>query len=309
MVAGLIAGGPAAAQAVDLPGEVRRMDGPVGELRVVDTGPVAGSGGATPRADAPGEAARAPGPVPVVFVHSLAGSLESWAAQLRHLEGRRRAVALDLRAHGESDPPGRVAYTVLDLAEDVAAVVGALELERVVLVGHSLGGGVIAAYAARHPERVAGLLFVDPVGDQRQARDELVQFLFELDRDYETTIEGYWEGILKGADAATSRRVMADLARTPPEAVVRSLEGLLYFEPVPLLADYEGPMLAVITPLNDLPLSLHEVVPGLEAVTVRGTSHWLHMDRPEAFHERLDAFLREVDAADDAAGGAADAAG
>lgn len=293
--------GAADAQEAELPGETGWVDGPAGELRIVDTGPVP-PGPDDRTAEAPGSAPAVAPPVGgsravVLFVHSLAGSLEQWTAQLRHLEGRRRAVALDLRGHGESAIPDRVAYTVVDLAEDVVAVVEALALERVVLVGHSLGGGVIAAFAARHPGKVAGLLFVDPVGDQRLASDELVQFLFELDRDYEPTIRGYWDGILKGATKATRSRVMADLDRTSPEAVVRALEGLLTFEPVPLLADYDGPMRTVVTPMNDLPLSLHRVVPDLEAVTVEGTSHWLHMDRPATFHQHLDAFLRQVDRA------------
>lgn len=290
--------GASTAPGADIPGEVRWVDGPTGRLRVVDAGPGLAAdvrGEPAAGAEAGGGDARRGTPAPVLFVHSLAGSLESWAAQIRYLAHRRRAVALDLRGHGESEVPERVAYTVPDLAEDVAAVVEALGIRRVVLVGHSLGGAVIAAYAARHPGRVAGLLFVDPVGDQRQARDELVQFLFELDRDYRPTVEGYWEEILEGARPETRRRVLADLARTSPEAVVRSLEGLLYFEPAPLLVDYEGPMRAVVTPRNDLPLSLHNVVPRLRAVTVERTSHWLQMDRPAAFHRHLDAFLREVE--------------
>lgn len=290
------AGGAAAAEEDgeargDLPGEVRWLDGPAGRLRVVEVGAADGIG-------------IGPG---VLFVHSLAGSLEHWEPQLRHLDGRRRAAALDLRGHGGSEAPERVAYGALDLSEDVTAAVEGLELSRVVLVGHSLGAAAIAAYAARHPERVAGLLFVDPVGDQRQATDELVQLLFELDREYAATVEGYWTAILEGSTPETRRLVMADLRKTPPEAVIRSLEGLLYFEPAALLADYGGPMRAVVTPLNDLPLSLHRVVPGLEAVTVTGTSHWLQLDRPSVFHRHLDDFLRRVDEVEGA--GSAEARG
>lgn len=279
-----------------LPGRVLEVEGPVGTLRVVDTGPPEPPGPSEP---GEGDAAtgRVAAPVPVVFVHSLAGSLEQWTPQLRRLAPARRAVALDLRAHGGSEVPVRPDYTVLDLAGDVLAVADSLGLDRFALVGHSLGGGVIAAAANRAPDRVAGLLFVDPVGEQRRARDEVVQFLFELDRDYRGTISGYWDSILDGASEGTRARVLRDLEETSPEAVIKALEGLLYFDPTALLADWRGPMLSVVTPQNDLPLSLHEVVPRLEAVTVEGTSHWLQLDAPEAFGRILDRFLARVDEA------------
>jgi pimeloyl-ACP methyl ester carboxylesterase len=61
-----------------------RVAGPAGSLHV-DEG---GTGG-----------------LPVVFVHSFSGSTVHWSEQLAHLRSERRAVALDLRGHGQSDPP------------------------------------------------------------------------------------------------------------------------------------------------------------------------------------------------------------
>ena len=54
------------------------------------------------------------------------------------------------------------------MAGDVAAVVDTLKLDRFVLVGHSMGGGVALTYAGAHPDRVAGLVLVDPIGDGKQ---------------------------------------------------------------------------------------------------------------------------------------------
>ncbi|MFQ5679431.1 MAG: alpha/beta fold hydrolase [Gemmatimonadota bacterium] len=267
----------------------RRVDGPAGRLHVAEAG--LGPEGTGER----GARGVAAGPLPVVFVHSLAGSQSQWTPQLRALAGRRRAVALDLRGHGESELPSDGDYTVPGLARDVGAVVDALGLGRFLLVGHSLGGAVAAEYAGRHPERVAGLLLVDPVGDQRVAQEELIQFLFELDRSYRPTIQEYWRSILAGGTETTRRQVMGDLGRTAPEAVIHTLEGLLYFDPVAALAGYQGPTLSLITPLNDSPASLHRLIPGLRTVTVEGTSHWLQMDDPGGFQRILEGFLEEVE--------------
>ena len=129
------------------PGESLWIAGPPGNLYVRD------GGGGEPDA------------LPVLFLHSLAGNGGQWALQLDHLRRHRRAVALDLRGHGESDPAEDGDYSIAGLAADVAAAADQLGLRRFVLAGHSLGASVAIEYAGRHPERVAGLLLVDPNGD------------------------------------------------------------------------------------------------------------------------------------------------
>ena len=56
------------------------------------------------------------------------------------------------------------------------------------------------------------------------------------------------------------------------------------FDPVTTLQPFHGPMLSVISDLNNFPTSLHNVVPNLPSQPITGTSHWLHMDRPEEFN-------------------------
>jgi pimeloyl-ACP methyl ester carboxylesterase len=160
------------------------------------------------------------GGLPVVFVHSLAGNSNQWAAQLQHLRPSRRAVALDLRGHGRSEPPTNGDYSIAGMAEDIGVVVDTLGLDRFVLVGHSMGGGVALSYAGAHPERVAGLLLVDPIGDGKQISGAEIMPLFAgLDSNYDTTIREYWTGIA-GPDSAVRERLLADLRATPRKTVV-----------------------------------------------------------------------------------------
>jgi pimeloyl-ACP methyl ester carboxylesterase len=72
------------------------------------------------------------------------------------------AIAIDLPGFGRSDLPTRPRLSAY--AEDVAEVLAQLELDRFVLVGHSLGGGVAAAVAERMPDHVAALILLAPVG-------------------------------------------------------------------------------------------------------------------------------------------------
>jgi pimeloyl-ACP methyl ester carboxylesterase len=250
----------------------RRIAGPAGKLTVDD----GGSGDA------------------VVLVHSIAGNTRHWSAQLEHLRKTRRAVALDLRGHGSSEAPRNGEYWMEAQAEDVGAVADALELERFALVGHSMGGGVALAYAGAHPERVIHLLVADPIGDGTRTPDaEVRPFLEALDSPaYGETIERYWSSIA-GSDGAVLERLLRDLRETPRETVVRGLHAVMAFDPKPALARFRGPALAVVTPANDFPYSMHRVGAGLPHRVIAGTGHWLQIERPAEFNRILERFLEE----------------
>ena len=231
------------------------------------------------------------GGLPVVFVHSLAGNSTHWSKQLEHLRRTRRAVALDLRGHGRSERPRNGDYTIAGMAGDVAAVVDTLGLDKFVLVGHSMGGGVALEYAGAHPDRVAGLVLVDPIGDGKQIPPaEAKAYLAGFESNYDSTSQGYWTSIA-GPDSAIRKRLLADLEATPREAVVQVLRDVMQFDPHPALARYQGPALSIVTPQNDMPMSLHRLGKGLPHRIVTGTGHWIQLDKPDEFNRLLDDFL------------------
>jgi len=259
-----------------------RLAGPAGELAVDD----GGSGG-----------------LPVVFVHALGGSAEQWRAQLEHLRPDRRALAIELRGHGGSEPAAGGDYGIAAFADDVEAVADDLGLESFVLAGHSLGAAVTVEVAARHPGRVAGLLLVDPSGDQTRApRAEAEAFLSTLRADPEAEFGFYFKQLLLGAAPEVADRVLADLARVEPPALLAAVESAAEYSPTEALARYPGPKLALITDFNTLPTSLHRLVPDLPALPFPGTSHWPMLDRPEELNRVVDGFLARIEAPAEAAG-------
>lgn len=91
---------------------------------------------------------------PLVLVHGLGGSSRTWQKLMGDLAADLRIIAYDLRGAGRSGtPPGP--YSLALLVADLHGLVEKLGLEQVTLVGHSLGGAVVLAYAAAHPERVS----------------------------------------------------------------------------------------------------------------------------------------------------------
>ncbi len=98
--------------------------------------------------------------VPVVFLHGLFGSSACWAEVCSGLD--RPCIAFDLPGFGGSDLPLRP--DVAAYAEDVAAALTELGIDRFELVGHSFGGAVAAALAERLPQQVTSLLLLAPAG-------------------------------------------------------------------------------------------------------------------------------------------------
>jgi pimeloyl-ACP methyl ester carboxylesterase len=80
--------------------------------------------------------------------------------QFKHLSRRHRTVAFDLRGHGQSYRPDQ-RFSMDAFADDVSWLCDELSIDRPVLVGHSLGGSIALAYAARHPRRVRALALLD----------------------------------------------------------------------------------------------------------------------------------------------------
>ena len=102
----------------------------------------------------------------VLFVHGNVSSSLFWQPVMLALPGEYRPLAIDLRGFGDTDPePVDATRGVRDYADDLAAVIDALGLASVHLVGWSMGGGVVLQYLVDRPgrHRVASLTLVDPV--------------------------------------------------------------------------------------------------------------------------------------------------
>jgi pimeloyl-ACP methyl ester carboxylesterase len=96
---------------------------------------------------------------PIVFLHGFADSWRSFTGVVEALGPERRAIAFDLRGHGDSDKPDG-GYSIPDFTQDLLLFMNALGLDRADLVGHSLGSFIAQSFAAHHPRRVERLVLI-----------------------------------------------------------------------------------------------------------------------------------------------------
>ena len=99
---------------------------------------------------------------PLVLLHGIGSNARSWTQQLADLGSLRRVVAWDAPGYGDSTPVAPPRPTAADYAERLARFLDGLGLDRIALLGHSLGALVAGAFAAARPHRVDRLLLANP---------------------------------------------------------------------------------------------------------------------------------------------------
>ncbi len=147
---------------------------------------------------------------PLVLVHGFTGSRDDFREHVPDFARVGRTLALDQRGHGGSTNSGKAEdYTLDGLVADLHAAFDALELERVDLLGHSLGGMVALRYVLAHPERVASLVLMDtsPRAVRMRFSEQARAGIAALARE---------QGM--GALATAMRQMAARNTETPPSA-------------------------------------------------------------------------------------------
>src|SRR5438309_5114110 len=154
---------------------------------------------------------------PLLFVHGFPFDHTMWRHQLGSLDGWRR-IAPDLRGVRASAAPGGD-YTMTRYADDLAAILVALEIERATVCGQSLGGYIVFELVRRHPARVGALVLVATKPDAdtpegQRARDQVVA---QAEREGPAAVA---EGMLTRLLGRTTRATRPEVA-----AAVRRMAG------------------------------------------------------------------------------------
>lgn len=238
------------------------------------------------------------GSTAVVFVHGWNGDISVWRGQVSAVDGRVRALFVDLPGFGRSEKP-EVAYTMDHLAGGLAAVLRGAGVQRTVLVGHSMGTPVIRQFYRSHPEQVLGLVAVD--GSLRGFGSEtaaMASMLAQLSGpDHTASVNRMFDGMLVGVDSALRAVVKRAALTTAKHVSLSSMRGMLdpgIWKDDPI----QVPVLAVMAPnpmwSADYLAYVKRLAPQIRNETMEGTSHFLMLQRPAEFNVLLNDFLRTL---------------
>lgn len=165
-----------------------------------------------------------------LFVHGFPLDSTMWLEQIRSLSDSRRCIAPDLRGFGRSSPSTRSVLSMEGHAEDCVAMLDALGIEKVDLVGLSMGGYVALALAEYHPERLRTLALVDTKStedsaDAKAGRDAAA---VRAAGEGRSGLAADMIGVLVSDSASiwTRARLRTMIESTPVESIVAALVGM-----------------------------------------------------------------------------------
>ena len=151
--------------------------------------------------------------VPLLFVHGFGNDAHVWDEIAPVVAPCYRVLALDLRGHGDSDHDPEHRYDYARFVADLECATEALGVDRLVLVGHSLGGRVSMLFAGRHPARLAGLVIVDAGPELDPRGTTRIRLDVRKQADASFASPGEYERALAHAYPAASASTLARLAQ------------------------------------------------------------------------------------------------
>jgi pimeloyl-ACP methyl ester carboxylesterase len=226
----------------------------------------------------------------LVLVHGWSCDRTYWRWQIDAFADRFEVVAIDLAGHGESGV-GRSAWTMAAFGGDVAAVVEALDLDRVVLIGHSMGGDVIVEAARRMRGRVAGLIWVETYRQLQTFRtpEDVQALMVPFYAAFVDTTREFVRGMFRAdADPILVEQVAADMSSAPPEVALGAMAQAFTFGPqIPAaLAELNLPAAAINADLAPTDVDSMQRF-GIRVEVVAGVGHFPMIEAPERFNAVL----------------------
>lgn len=244
--------------------------------------------------------ARGDGKTALVLLHGWCGDRAYWRHQAEAFSADYRVVTLDQAGHGESGKD-RKAWTAAGLAADVEAVVKALGLKRVILVGHSMGGPVALLAAKRMPGTVVAVVGVDTLqnAEFEMPEDVRKQFMAAFEKDFKATMRMGLDGLLpEKADAELKKWLLTRAEAQDPKMATALMRDLSALDQKKLLKEAKVPVRCInsaggfpfFTPTD---VKVNQKYADYGAVTIEGVGHYPMLEKPGEFNEKLREVLKE----------------
>ena len=227
----------------------------------------------------------------LIFIHGWNCDRSYWSAQLLVFAATHQVVALDLAGHGDSGV-NREAWSMANFGADVAAVADTLQLEDIILVGHSMGGQVALEAARLLKGRVKMVVGADTLNDVslRYADEQIAEMLAAMEADFPGTVDGMVRSsfFLPTSDPALIDQIARDMSAAPPAAGIGALEGIArwYNEDVEQsLADIDVPIRLInsdYSPTNTR--AGQALTASFEVMLMSGVGHFVMQEDPAQFN-------------------------
>jgi pimeloyl-ACP methyl ester carboxylesterase len=186
--------------------------------------------------------------------------------------------------------------------EDIQAVIEATGSQNVILIGHSMGGAVIAEAARVMPQRVKGLIGIDTFNNIEYplSREEFDLMIAPLQQHFQSGTRQFVQAMLSPTtDAHLREWILADMSAAPPSVALSAMEELMaqYItgHAAQIFDDLRLPVMTVngdLWPIDSAANRRHMF--SFEALVIQGADHFLMMNRPDEFNKALEQAITAI---------------
>lgn len=243
---------------------------------------------------------------PLILLHGLFGSSDNWGAVAKHFSQHYQVISVDLRNHGKS--PHSASQCYADMADDLLELCDTQSLDRIHLLGHSLGGKVAMQFATRHPDRVEKLIIVDmAMRAYADAHMHLIDAMMAIDLSTLQSRSEVDKALSSAIPLVMVRQfLLMNLIKSDTNASESSLAWRINL--AALKANYPNLQQAVCENahyeksclfirgehsdyVQDADIAQIKTHFTNAQFTSLPTGHWVHAEQPQAFIEVVDSFL------------------
>ena len=241
----------------------------------------------------------------LVLIHGWSCDSRYWKQQIPYFSKKYQVITIDLAGHGDSGLERNV-YSLDGFAEDVKAVIEDINAPKVILIGHSLGGGVIAKAALLMPERVIGLIGVDTLQNIENAmsNEEISEMTASYKKDFPTAVKSLVEEMfVEGTDPQLKEWIIRDMSSAPAAVGISAFqEFVTTFQDggmAEIFSEINVPVRCVNADLwpTDVEANRRHMA-SFEAGIINGAGHFPMMEHPEKFNKILERFIKEIEQKD-----------
>jgi pimeloyl-ACP methyl ester carboxylesterase len=231
--------------------------------------------------------------ISVLLIHGAGGTHLDWPRELLRLE-HINVYAIDLPGHGRSDPPG--CKSIDEYADFVASFIATLGCDRIVLIGHSMGGGIAQSIGQRAISQVAGLVLIATGARLRVTPAILDNVLSDIDGVIDVITEYAWSD---SASDDLKQMGRSRLNACDPDVLHGDYTACNEFDLLSSLDQIRVPTLVIsgtedrLTPMK-YGAFLADAIPDAGLKPVDGAGHMVMLEKPEAVAQSVLSFLREL---------------
>jgi len=233
----------------------------------------------------------------LVFVHGWSCSSEYWKEQVAHFAKKHKVVTIDLAGHGQSGL-SRKDYTIEAFGKDVAAVAEKLNLNKIILVGHSIGGLVAVEAARQMPGRVVCLVGADEFHDIEKgiSEEDVKGLIAMIELDFVKGTQGFVRKMFPpDADPELVEWVASDMSSADPEIGIDVFSNLGNYDLKSAVGQIEMPLYSISSDLWPMNLEGNKkCVKSFRLKMMPGIGHFVMLEDAEKFNKLLEEIIKEL---------------